>query len=264
MTTPQFYQLGKNKAAWSKIGEGKPLLILHGWGSSSLIMKPVAEKLKTIRTCYLIDFPGFGESPEPDQAWCVDDYAKLIKKFISDVIQEEKTDVLVHSYGARVLIKMLADQDNSGVFDKIIITGGAGLKPKRKPVYYVKKYTAKFLKLPFMILPTPLRESGLKKLRETALWKKLGSSDYQQLSGVMRETFVKSVTEYLDHLLEKINHEVLLIWGENDISTPIDQGKRMEKGLRNSALVQIKNAGHYAFLDQPHQFDAIVKAYLEP
>ena len=115
-----------------------------------------------------------------------------------------------------------------------------------------------------MVLPPSLREPGLKKLRQTSLWKKLGSADYQQLSGVMRETFVKSVTEYLDHLLVVIDHDILLLWGENDTATPIDQGVRMEKGIKNSALVQIKNAGHYAFLDQPHQFQAIVNAYLEP
>jgi len=38
----------------------------------------------------------------------------------------------------------------------------------------------------------------------------------------------------------------------------------MEKGLKNGVLVQIENAGHYAFLDQPEQFTSICRAYLEP
>lgn len=264
MSNPEFFQVGQNRIAYRKTGTGKPLLILHGWGSSSIVMLPVAQKLNKIRTSYLIDFPGFGDSPEPDKPWSVDDYTGLVKRFISKVIPEEKTDIFVHSYGARVLLKLLSDPESAVKIDKVIITGGAGLKPKRKPVYYLKKYTAKTLKLPFFILPEPLREKGLQKLRNTPLWKMLGSSDYQKLSGVMRETFVKSVTEYLDALLPEINHEVLLIWGENDTSTPLEQGKRMEQGIKSSALVEIKNAGHYAFLDQPAKFDAIVKAYLEP
>ena len=44
-----------------------------------------------------------------------------------------------------------------------------------------------------MILPNPLREKALSWLRSTELWKSLGSSDYSKLSGVMRETFVKSI-----------------------------------------------------------------------
>lgn len=80
----------------------------------------------------------------------------------------------------------------------------------------------------------------------------------------MRETFVKCVTEYLDYLLPKINHEVLLIWGENDTSTPLEQGKRMKKLLKESALIVVDGAGHYAFLNKPKYVASVIKAYLEP
>ncbi len=263
MSRSDIFEYDNERIAYKIVGSGKPLLILHGWGSSSDVMMSVAKKVEALRTCYLIDFPGFGDSPEPKNAWSVSNYTKMVEKFIIEVIQNESTDLLVHSYGARVALKLLSDKSASQKIDKVIITGGAGLKPRRKPVYYLKKYTAKILKMPFLFLPGSLRETGLNRLRNSAIWKKLGSSDYQKLSGVMRETFVKSVTEYLDPLLQKIDHEILLIWGENDAATPIDQGIRLEKGLKNSALVKIKDAGHYAFLDQPYQFDAVLKAYLE-
>jgi pimeloyl-ACP methyl ester carboxylesterase len=261
--TPQFFEYEENRAAWYSCGSGKPLLILHGWGSSSELMLPLAEQLGEIRRCYLLDFPGFGHSPEPGRAWSVDNYAGLTGDFIRKVIDSEKVDLLVHSYGARVALKLLADPDTANRIGKVIFTGAAGLKPKRSFSFYLKKYTAKTLKLPFMILPGSLRDKALAWLRSTPLWKSLGSSDYQKLSGVMRETFVKSVTEYLDPLLPHIHHEVLLIWGKNDTATPIDQARRLEKGLHNSALVEVDHAGHYAFLDQPGTFSAIAKAYLE-
>lgn len=252
------------QTAWYKMGSGKPLLILHGWGSSSAVMKPIAEKLKDIRTCYLIDFPGFGQSPEPPAAWDVDRYTDLTEAFIHQIIEADSVDVLVHSYGNRVLLKLLSRSEIKQKIDKVIITGGAGLKPRRSMKYYFRKYTAKLLKAPFLILPNPLRDKGLNSLRRTKLWKMLGSSDYKQLSGVMRETFVKSVTEYLDDLLPQIEHEALLVWGKNDTATPLDQAFRMDKRLKNGVLVEIENAGHYAFLDQPQQFTAICRAYLNP
>ncbi len=261
--TPNFFEYNDAKVAWDSLGKGKPLIILHGWGSNSAIMQPLAESLKRNRTCYLIDFPGFGQSPEPPKAWSVDDYTDIVAAFINETFSgQDKVDILAHSYGARIVLKLLSRKSISSKIDKVIITGGAGLKPKRKPAYYLKKYTAKLLKAPFYILPSGLREKGLGRMRKTSLWKKLGSSDYQKLSGVMRETFVKSVTEYLDSLLPEIEHEVLLVWGENDTATPIDQAKRMEKGLNNGVLVTINNAGHYSFIDDPVQFSAIAKAYL--
>jgi pimeloyl-ACP methyl ester carboxylesterase len=252
------------RTAWKQVGEGKPLLILHGWGSNSAVMQPLATRLKDIRTCYLIDLPGFGKSPEPPEPWSVDNYADLVEEFIKKVIPTGKTDLLVHSYGARIALKLLARKEFAENIDQVIITGGAGLKPERALSFYLKKYTAKTLKAPFLILPGRLREKGLNHLRKTALWKKLGSSDYQKLSGVMRETFVKSVTEYLDALLPRIEHEVLLIWGKDDIATPLEQAKRFKKGLKKSALVIMENASHYAFLDDERQFEAIARAYLEP
>jgi pimeloyl-ACP methyl ester carboxylesterase len=147
--------------------------------------------------------------------------------------------------------------------DKVIFTGAAGIRPKRSISYYAKKYTAKTLKAPFRLLPVSLEEKGLNRLRQTSVWKKLGSSDYQQLSGTMRETFVKTVTEYLESDVKKITHEVLLIWGKNDEATPVYQGEKMDDLLKNSALVLIENAGHYAFLDQKSRFLAILRSYLE-
>lgn len=268
-TMTQYEFVDQNiRFSWYRTGseDGKPLLILHGWGSNSGVMQPLAEKLSDIRTAYLIDLPGFGNSPEPDSAWGVDDYADAVKRFVLKHFQNstQKIDLLVHSFGGRVAIKLLTDTEFSGRFDRIIFTGAAGLKPDRKPGYFIRKYTAKTLKLPFLILPEPLKSSSLNKLRKSRLWKKLGSADYQQVSGVMRETFVKTVTEYLDSLLPGIDHEILLIWGEDDTATPIRQGERMDQLLKQSALIRLKNAGHYSFLDQPSQFVSIVKAYLEP
>lgn len=256
------YQYNELPVAYRKTGDGKPLILLHGWGSSSRVMMPVARQLESLRTCYVLDLPGFGDSPEPETAWAIDDYADLIESFISD-ISEEMVDLLVHSFGGRIALKLCAREFGKKRVRKVLITGGAGMKPKRSLAYYIKKYTAKILKAPFLILPAKQRKKSLEWLRTTPVWKSLGSSDYSKLSGVMRETFVKSVTEYLDPCLPKIPHEVLLLWGREDVATPLYQGERMEKGIKNAALVVIDQAGHYAFLDKPKHFASIAKAFFK-
>lgn len=261
---PEFFTAKSSQLAWYQTGTGKPLLILHGWGSESKVMLPIANNLADIRHCYLLDLPGFGQSGEPPVAWSVDDYTDAVEAFIETHFKNETIDLFVHSFGARVAIKLLNRKHLASTFDKIIFTGAAGLKPKRKMSYYVRKYSAKALKLPFLLLPNPLREKGLNHLRKSALWKKLGSSDYRQLTGAMRETFIKTVTEYLDPLIPSIEHEILLLWGENDQSTPLDQANRMDKALKKSALITISDAGHYAFLEKPSEFISIMRAYLEP
>jgi len=247
---------------YRKVGIGKPLLILHGWGSSGQVMIPLAQQLANLRTCYVLDLPGFGDSPAPTHSWHVDDYVDLIQRFIQD-LNLGQVDLLVHSFGGRIALKFCAREEAREIVDKVLITGGAGMKPKRSLSYYIKKYTAKTLKAPFLILPSGLQQKALNWLRKTAVWKSLGSSDYTKLDGVMRETFVRTVTEYLEPFLSKIPHETLLLWGRDDNAAPLYQAERMEQGIKHGALVIIDHAGHYAFLDRPSHFTSIAKAFFE-
>lgn len=262
MKSVQTYSYQQLAVAYQTIGQGPPLLILHGWGSNSRVMEPLAKAMAKLRTCYLIDLPGFGKTVEPPKAWSVDDYVDLTEQFIRDTF-DEPIDLLVHSFGGRITLKLCARPAGKELIGKVLITGGAGMKPKRKPSYFVKKYTAKLLKAPFLLLPSPLKEKALARLRGTALWKKLGSKDYAQLSGVMRETFVKVVTEYLEPCLPQIPHEILLLWGKDDTAAPLYQAQRMKKGIKRAALVVIEGAGHYAFLDRPRRFISITHAFFE-
>ena len=254
-------QLSQSEIHYHEFGTGSPLLILHGWGSSSQVMLPLAQALSDNHTCFVVDFPGFGSSPVPNSAWSVGDYADSIKEFVEKIIGS-KSDVLVHSFGGRVILKILATEWSKSFINKVLITGGAGMKPKRSLRFYYRKYLAKTLKLPFQLLPEPLKSNGLNKMRETDLWKSLGSSDYKQLQGVLREVFVKTVSEYLESCLPKIQHEVFLLWGKNDEATPWYQAERIQKGIKKSSLVGIEDAGHYAFIDKPSAFISIAKAYL--
>ncbi len=241
-------------------GEGHPLVVLHGWGANGKLMLPLCEALGSIRKCLIPDLPGFGKSEEPAKSWSVDDYGDCVLALINE-LGCETVDILAHSLGGRITLKLCTRPEISQRIDKVLITGGAGMKPRRSAKFYIRKYTAKFLKMPFQILPEPMRSRQLEKLRSTSLWQSLGSSDYQQLKGVMRETFVKVVTEYLEPYLPKISHEILLVWGTNDDTTPLYQAERIKKGLQRCALVTIHGAGHYAFLDQPYQFQRIAEAY---
>ena len=249
--------------AGSSNGSLHPLIILHGWGASKKIMRPLGRTLALNHDCYVIDLAGFGESSKPSVAWNIDDYVESIKAWIEH-IGLNTFDILAHSFGGRITLKLLTQAWSKEHVKKVLITGGAGMKPQRSTRFYAKKYTAKSLKVPFRLLPEPFKSKGLNWLRATTIWKSLGSSDYASLNGVMRETFVLSVEEYLEPTLPNISHSVLLLWGKNDDATPLYQAKRMEKGITKAALVVMNDCGHYAFLDKPKQFAVIAEAYLKP
>lgn len=264
METTKIFHYDNLSVSYNRVGvqNQQPLIILHGWGSSKQVMMPLAKQLSDVRDCYVFDLPGFGNSSIPDRPWSIDDYADLIQQFIQD-LEFDSVDLLVHSFGGRIALKLCSRPNAKQLVEQVLITGGAGMKPRRNWKYYGRKYTAKLLKAPFLILPSSLREKALGWLRTTSLWKALGSSDYSKLDGVMRETFVKTVTEYLEPCLPKISHEVLLLWGKNDKAAPLYQAKRMEDGIEHAELVVMDHAGHYAFLDRPSHFISIAEAFFD-
>lgn len=48
------------------LGEGEPLVLLHGWGVNSVVWEPVIEQLSSHFCLHLIDLPGFGQSQAID------------------------------------------------------------------------------------------------------------------------------------------------------------------------------------------------------
>ena len=80
------------------------------------------------------DLTGFGENLPLTSPYFLDDYVKDVLKLLNQ-LDIKRYHIICHSFGARIAIK-LATFDKR--IDKIIITGGAGLKPKRSISYYFK------------------------------------------------------------------------------------------------------------------------------
>ncbi|MDE5981582.1 MAG: alpha/beta hydrolase, partial [Duncaniella sp.] len=64
------------------------------------------------------------------------------------------------------------------------------------------------------------------------------------------------------HVMPSIKAPTLLIWGENDTVTPLYDAKKMESLIPGSGLVSFPGCGHYSFLDNPAQFAAVLRSFL--
>ena len=237
-------------------GEGKPLLILHGWGSSIEAMAPVANCAASLGyRAVSLAFPGFGGTEEPHEPWTVSDYARFTREFMR-IQGIDGCSVACHSFGGRVTI-MLASGDNA-LFDKLIMIDAAGVRPKRTIKYYIKTWSYK--------LGKKLAKIGFidKAFKLSEKQKNAGSADYRALkSDIMRKTFVNVVNQDLTPLISGIKNETLLIWGDKDTATPLANAKLMEKKMPNAGLAVLEGAGHFSYAEKYPQFCAVMKAYLK-
>lgn len=254
-----FHEYNGVKVYYECEGEGKNLLLLHGWACSTATMAVFKNTFIKNRKVWAIDFPGFGKSDFPNGVWNVDSYMEMTADFIRKMAIEG-TDIICHSFGGRVMIKLAAKYPE--LAGKIVFVDAAGVKKKRSLAFHMRtwlyKLCKKSLKIPF--LKGALRLLGIDA---EARVKNSGSADYKALPDNMKGTFVKVVNEDLTKYLPEIKSPSLMIYGENDEDTPVSLAKVMEKKIPDSGLVVINGAGHFSFLDAPAQVTRIIEVFLE-
>lgn len=229
-------------------GEGQPVVLLHGWGQKMIMMDFIQDHLENKFKVLNLDLPGHGESGDPDRAYTVEDYCQLLKKLL-DTLNIENPILIAHSFGCRIAFHYAAQYPTA----KMIMCGAAGLLPKRGLDYQIKTKSFKLAKKVVSLTG----EKNLEKFKQH-----YGSSDYKNVSGVMRDTFVKVVNDDAKPYLSHITCPVILIFGENDDATPLWMGKELEKILKDGALIVFENDDHYAYFHQPLRFLAIVDSFL--
>ena len=225
--------------------KGKPVILLHGWGQNTQMMEFIAKFLEKHFVVYNLDLPGFGQSDEPTVPWGVMEYTDFLYHFC--VKNKINNPILIgHSFGCRIAVRFAYKYKA----DKLVLTGAAGLRDKRTIVWYIKTYSYKLAK---QLFPT-----GAKYFSE-----KVGSDDYKNTSGTMRQTFVKVVNDDIKPFLKDIRNETLLVFGSNDEATPLSKGKEMEKLMPNAALVVFEGDNHFAYINQAVRFNAVLDAFLK-
>ena len=128
-----------------KYGSGhKVVLFLHGWGSSINSWQSLLSQInKAEFTAYFLELPGFGDSKTPIKAWKVDDYANMVSAFM-DTLEVKPDYLVVHSFGGRLALKLLVNQNN--IFKKAIFIGAAGIKPELTKFQKLTKLVAPYFK----------------------------------------------------------------------------------------------------------------------
>lgn len=211
-------------------GEGNDIVLLHGWGQNIEMMRPIGDNFQDRFRITILDFPGFGESEEPKEAWTIEDYELMLEEFLKNV-NVKKPIVIGHSFGGRVAIRYSARNPIS----KLVLFGSPCIRIQEE------------LSLGVKILKKLKTLPGLNDLGEY-MKKFIGSRDYKAASPIMRQTLVNVVNEDLSKFAREIEEPTLLIWGTNDTEAPLNEAKELEKIMLDAALITLPGT-HYAYLE---------------
>lgn len=227
-------------------GDGKECLIfLHGWGQNIQMMKPVADYFQKEYKIYILDLPGFGYSSEPTFAYQVEDYVDVLKKFIEKKKISNPT-LIGHSFGGKISLLYASKYS----VNKLVLFASAFKKEIEK--LSLKTKMLKFAKK----VPILNKLEGFAK-------KHIGSTDYKNASGIMKEILVNTVNQDIREDVKKIKVESLLIWGEKDEAVSLESARELEGLIENAGLVVYPNCTHYAYLENLGQTVSVLRIFLE-
>lgn len=225
-------------------GEGKDIILLHGWGQNIEMMKPIGDKLSDRFKITIIDLPGFsGHTKEPPYAWDLNDYMLMLEEFIEKV-NIKKPIIIGHSFGGRLAIKYSANH----IVEKVVLFGSP-IKPEKNVNSLKVKILKGVKKLP-----------GMNKFGEY-MKKYIGSRDYKNATPIMRQILVNVVNEDLTEYARKIEEPTLLIWGDNDEEASLEGAKILEQIMPDAGLIVLQGT-HYAYLENIIQVINILNNFL--
>lgn len=211
-------------------GEGKDIILLHGWGQNIEMMKSLGDNFSDRFRITILDLPGFGESEEPKEKWTIQNYNEMLEEFINK-LKIKKPIVIGHSFGGRLAIRYSAEHP----IEKLVLFGSPCIRIQENLPITVK------------ILKSLKQVPGLNDLGEY-MKKYIGSRDYKAASPIMRQTLVEVVNEDLSKYAREIEEPTLLIWGDQDTEAPVQEARELEKIMIDAALIILPGT-HYAYLE---------------
>ena len=247
--------------AYRQAGHGPALVLLHGFSIDSRVWKPQLDDLSRDFTVIAWDAPGAGQSADPPQPFTLIDWADCLAGLL-DSIGVKKAHILGLSWGG-ILAQQFYQRHPRFVLSLILADSYAGWKgslpapiPQERlatclsdaslpPGEFVPKY------LPGMFSDF-VSKNVLDELASIM-------AEFHPIGfGLMAITSENTDTRYL---LPVIRVPTLLIWGEFDKRSPINVAHQFRDAIPASKLVIISNAGHVSNLEQPAQFNKIVRDF---
>jgi pimeloyl-ACP methyl ester carboxylesterase len=243
----------EGKYTYYEVGEGMPIVILHGLMGGLSNFNLVADFLA--QNGYKVIIP---ELPLYSQN-ILKTNVKAFAKWVKDFITYKKFDrviLLGNSLGGHIALyhsKMYPEKVAA-----MILTGSSGLYesamgdsyPKRGDYEYIKTKTQNVFYNP---------EIATKDLVDEVY-----NTVNDRLKVLKTLTIAKSAIRHnMAKDLPKMHIKTCLIWGKNDQVTPPHVAEEFNKLLPNSSLYWIDKCGHAAMMEHPDEFNRIVLDWLK-
>lgn len=250
--------------SYDDVGEGNiPIVFLHGFPFDKSMWQEQLDYLKMTHRVIAFDIRGFGKSKDEESHLSMDLFANDLILFI-DKLGLDKVIICGLSMGGYIALNAMKRFPSR--FEALIlcdtqcISDSHDVKTKRyQTIADINEYGE-----------TNFNEGFIKNVfHEDSITNK--PELVEQLRSVVFSNSKHIITQGLIALaerpetcsiLEEITIPTLIICGREDIVTPLEESKYLNKNIKGSVLHVINNVGHVSNLEQPSKFNKLLRDFL--
>ena len=269
-------ELHGQRVSYHRLGEGPPIVLIHGITSSSRTWRAVTHGLAERHTVVAPDLLGHGRSGKPRGDYSLGAYASGVRDLLA-VLGIGKATVVGHSLGGGIAMQF-AYQFPDRV-ERLVLVDSGGLGEEVSVALRAATLPGAEIVLPLMFTRYS-REVGRVAGRVLG---RLGLKASANLRGIVegvdsladadaRRAFVHTARSVMDPRGQRVDARdrlylsagvpTLLVWGADDRIIPVKHGRRAHELMPHSRLEVFERAGHFPFHDDPERFVALLEDFI--
>ena len=266
----KFVEIDQMQVHYRDEGNGFPIILIHGTGSSLHTWDSWTNELKKTNRVIRMDLPAFGiTGPNATADYSINSYTNFLHQFLQK-IKVDKFHLAGNSLGGNIAWNYALAHPQK--VEKLVLIDASGLPTnKPQPAVFKMAKTPVLNSLFLFVTPKFFIKKNMKEVYadETKITNELITRYHKMaLRFGNRQAFIdrarmdfKMGSKANLEKLKSVNTPTLLIWGAKDNWIPLDNGKRMDKALPNSKLVVLENSGHVPMEENPEESLVILKKY---
>lgn len=251
----KFMELDSRKIHFRDEGNGYPIILLHGTGSSLHTWDSWTKELLKTHRVIRIDLPGFGLTGQDSlKRYSSMDYVNLLNDFLNKLSINE-FHLAGNSLGG--LVSWLYASEYDDKVNKLILLSPSGHSFDSVPFVIQLARTPIINNLLRHFTPKAFIEENLKEVYfDNSLINQDIIDRYHDLTLFEgnRSAFIdRANIKRIDYSsqMKYINTPTLILWGENDYWIPVGNAEKFKNAIKNSKVLIMPETGHIPMEERP-------------
>lgn len=275
MNEQRTVRVGARDIAYTELGRGDALIMLHGGGPGASGISNYSRNIEALASFFRVivpDMPGYGASTKGlDRSDTFGDLARGITGLM-DALSVDRAHLCGNSLGGACALRMALD--HPARVDRMVLMGPGGIDTTRAlPTpglrallnYYtgegpsrqkLRDFITRYLVADGASVPDEMIEQRFLSSIDPQVVAAPPLTRPAGLKAALRMDFTR------DRRLAELRHPTLILWGRDDRVNRPSGAASLAKRLRNADVHLFANTGHWVQWERAPEFNAITTAFL--